>query len=247
MGMNLRSMKMWKKILAITGFIAMGACADEMDDNAFFLYRYEADFSDSMDGWWGDFADYPVGINDSTEYELQIEYTDLPANLASGQKALMLSGNNHSDDLFMFIKKKITGLNPSTDYTLAISVEFASNAPKGSVGAGGSPGESVFLKVGGVAMEPKKVIDGDYYRMNIEKGNQAQSGEHMTVIGDISVSATTTEYTEILRDNSSMNTPLIVKSNSHGELWLVVGTDSGFEGVTTLYYTHINAILSRSN
>jgi hypothetical protein len=240
-------MKMWTRILVIAGFFAMGACADAMEDNAFFLYTYDANFGDSMDGWWGDFADYPAGENDSSGYELQIEYHDLPANVASGHKALMLSGNNHSDDLFMFIKKRITGLSPSTEYTLAISVEFASNAPIGSVGAGGAPGESVFLKVGATAIEPKKVIEGDYYRMNIDKGNQSQGGENMIAIGNIAVSSTTTDFTTITRDNSSSsNQPFTAKSNSRGELWLVIGTDSGFEGVTTLYYTHINAVFSRS-
>lgn len=240
-------MKTWKRILAITGFFALGACGDAIDDAGFYIYDYEADFSQSTDGWWGDFADYPVGENDSAEYELQIDYTDLPANLATGQKSIMISGNNHSDDLFMFIKKKITGLNPSTDYTLVFAVEFASNAPTGAAGVGGAPGESVYVKVGGVSMEPKKIIDGNYYRMNIDKGNQSQDGEHMTVIGNIAVSSTTSDFTEIERNNSTSNTPLTVRTSSQGELWLIIGTDSGFEGKTTLYYTHVNVVLSRSN
>jgi hypothetical protein len=35
----------------------------------------------------------------------------------------------------------------------------------------------------------------------------------------------------------------IVTSSDQGELWLLVGTDSGFEGRTTLYYQSVSAML----
>jgi hypothetical protein len=34
-----------------------------------------------------------------------------------------------------------------------------------------------------------------------------------------------------------------VKANAQGEIWLVVGTDSGFEGKTTIYYNSIQAVI----
>jgi hypothetical protein len=34
------------------------------------------------------------------------------------------------------------------------------------------------------------------------------------------------------------------RTTANGELWLVAGTDSGFEGITTIYYNRIEAILS---
>ena len=41
--------------------------------------------------------------------------------------------------------------------------------------------------------------------------------------------------------------PDLVTSNELGELWLVVGTDSAFEGKTTLYYQAVEAILTPVN
>lgn len=221
------------------------ACSDDMSQDGFYILNYWVDFTQSEDGWTGDFADYPATEYDSTEYGLKIERADLPSYLASGKQALLVSGNNYCDDLFMFIKKKIDGLQPSTEYTIVFSVGMASNAPTGTVG-GQNPGEGVFLKVGAVSSEPKKVIDGEYYRMNIDKGNSGTAGEDMTVIGDIAVAATTDAYTLITRSNSSANQPLMVRSNSKGELWLIIGTDSDYEGLTSIYYTSASVVLSIS-
>lgn len=236
---------MWKRIFIVPAFIALSGCGLSSDESSFYVFNYAADFGRSLDEWTGDFADYPAGENDSIEFELRVARESLPSNL-NAEKALMISGNNHSDDLFMFIKRKVTGLSPSTDYTIAFDIELASNAPIGSAGIGGAPGESVFLKVGAVPSEPKKVIEKGYYRMNIDKGNQSQSGEDMTVIGNIAVAANTTDFTRIVRSNTSSNAPFQVRSSSKGELWLIIGTDSGFEGVTTLYYTQVNVVFSIS-
>lgn len=29
-----------------------------------------------------------------------------------------------------------------------------------------------------------------------------------------------------------------------GEIWLIIGTESGFEGITTVYYTRVNVVFS---
>jgi hypothetical protein len=47
------------------------------------------------------------------------------------------------------------------------------------------------------------------------------------------------------RDYSSIRTPenFLVRTDGQGQLWLLVGTDSGFEGPTALYYQRIDATL----
>jgi hypothetical protein len=197
---------------------------------------YNFDFSEGYEGWEGGFADYR--ISDSLLYELEFERTTLPSPLDNREYALMISGMNRSDDLFMFIKKKITGLEPNTEYYLSIDVELASNAPTNAIGVGGSPGEGVALKAGGSAIEPEKIISGDFYVMNIDKGNQGTPGSDIDTIGHIGVSDTTTVYTLINRNN--FNNLKLIRTNSNGEFWLCIGTDSGFEGKTRLYYNKIS-------
>ena len=208
------------------------------DKDSFYVFSQYDSFNEGLHDWKVDFADYPV--NDSAFYELQYAHANLPEDLGEG-KALMVSGNNHSDDLFMFIKKKIRYLKPNTEYAISFEIEFATNAT-GDVGVGGSPGASVFLKAGAHAAEPLKVNVDEYYQMNIDKGNQSVGGSDMVVIGNI-VTPQSDGYAYQSRNNT---TTFIARTNSQGELWVIVGTDSGFEGTTTLYYTRINIVLSIS-
>jgi hypothetical protein len=232
-------------------FFLVAACMNDEGDVLDDLQTYSYDFNTSDHGWTHGFSDLPAGSADSTFYELKYAYTTQPESIAAGNNAIMLSGNNHSDDLFMYVKKKISGLRPSTMYTITYEVEFASDAKAGSVGAGGAPGESVFLKVGATHAEPKSVIEADWVIMNIDKGEQSQDGEDMITIGDIAVPASTDGFALATRTNgpygynSAYNKPLNVESNSQGELWFIVGTDSGYEGITTIYYTKITVVVSR--
>jgi len=199
------------------------------------------EFSANPEGWAGDFADYPVGKEGA--YQLRYAYAKLPKPLDPSQGALMLSGNNHSDDLFMFVKREITDLSPSSTYAITFIVEFASNVADGMTGIGGSPGEGVLIKAGATAVEPIKVPDATgRYRMNIDKGNQNNGGRDMIVIGDFSNDTNQNVYTLKTVTNP---TPFQARTDDSGRLWLIVGTDSGFEGITTIYYNRIEAILQK--
>lgn len=237
-------MKVLCSLLFISYLLTAISCVTDKEKPGLYIFSNTFDFDKDQHGFLTGFSDYPAELRDTAFYKLKSAYTIEPG----GQKAIMLSGNNYSDDLFMYLKKKLTGLQPATDYTIIFNVEFASDAKAGNVGAGGSPGESVFLKAGATGIEPKSVIESGNYVMNIDKGNQAGSGSDMITIGNVAVPATAEGYTKIVRTNSSFtDNPLKVRSNESGELWLIVGTDSGFEGTTTIYYTSISVVLSATN
>lgn len=199
------------------------------------------DFAQSDFAWIPGFADYPADA-DSDFYELQSDYRNRPANLGSAG-SIFISGNNHSDDLFMFIKKSLAGLEPNSLYRLTFTVELASQYAHGLGGIGGAPGDSVFLKAGASRVEPTTVIDqSNWYRMNIDKGNQAGGGRDALVLGTIAKPDDgTDEYVLIQHDNAT--DPFYAWTNASGQLWLLVGTDSGFEGTTSIYYTKITVEL----
>ncbi|MFD1143981.1 hypothetical protein ACFQ4C_22845 [Larkinella insperata] len=197
-----------------------------------------SDFKTSTDGWTAEITDY------STEQDALIEFQSglkaLPAPLDSTKKAFMISSHNRSDDLFMFVKRKVTGLRPNQTYKVTFDIELASQYATNSLGIGGSPGNSVFLKAGASATEPKKIKEGNEYRLSIDKGNQAEGSDAVPVLGNIGAGEDVTQYKLIQR---STQQPITIKANDAGELWLLVGTDSGFEGLTTLYYNRIKAVV----
>lgn len=199
------------------------------------------DFNSGDQGWTGGFADYPSG--QETFYELGWSVTNLPAPLNTDRKAIKVEGHNHSDDLFMFLKKKITGLQPSANYEIYFEIEFATSAFEGSIGIGGSPAHAVYFKAGATSLEPWAEKDQDnFMKMNIDKGNQAAEGADMINLGDISNGKDQEVYTLVTRNNSGI--PFTVKTDGQGNLWLIVGTDSGFEGKSTLYFTKIKVTIN---
>ncbi|GAB3521150.1 hypothetical protein [Emticicia fontis] len=231
---------MKKLILSVVSVAILFSCSKEETTTP--QLSLNDQFNVSAEGWSADFADYPVG--EETFYELSTKKdAKLPAPLDTLKKGFRISGNNHSDDLFMFMTKKMGGLKANQSYKGTFEVEFASNAPDGSVGVGGSPAESVYVGIGLTSIEPKKVANTTtkHYDMNIKKMQQATSGQDMKVIGNVANGTTEAKYKIIKRTGEFTG-----KSDANGNLWVIVGTDSGFEATTTLYYTGVKVNLTEA-
>ena len=199
------------------------------------------DFTQGPQGWTAGFADYPVG--QESFFELTADYRALLPPLESMGSALYSSGNNHSDDLFMFWKGKIGGLEPSRTYRINFTVEIATNVPHGCVGIGGAPGEAVTVKAGSSSVEPEAVAVSGTYRMNVDKGAQSSGGADAAALGDIANSQACGEVPRWETKELSGGRTIETTADGEGTLWLFVGTDSGFEGTTSLYFTRVRAIL----
>jgi len=208
--------------------------------------RLEFDFARSDYGFASGFADYPTNFNPEY-YQLTNDWRARPPYLG-GEPALFVSGWNQSDDLFMFWKKRITDLDPGASYVLTMEIEFASKYATGLVGAGGAPGDHVALKTGATPFEPLAVVPADdtYFRMNLDKGDQKEGGTNMAVRGTIAKPDDGNENYVLLTRHHHGN-PQIVTPANDGSLWLAFGTDSGFEGVTALYYTRLTVWLNRTD
>ncbi len=213
------------------------ACKNEDEEENFL--RFDYNFATSQNGWTGDFADYPVG--EEAFYELSFSHDTLPAPLNKTKKALKINGNNHSDDLFMFAKRQITGLPPNTEFQVEFEFELASQYPENSVGIGGGPGSGNYIKAGASAIEPQKLAVEGFYELNLEKGNQSQVGKNAVLIGTLGISGDEFVYKLITR--SSEGKTFKATSNAEGKLWVYVGVDSAYEGITTFYITKASIVL----
>ncbi len=191
------------------------------------------------------FADLPVDYDQSI-YELDSEHSALPDRLEGS--GIYVQGHNRSDDLFMYLKRQVDGLQPSATYAVSASIDLATNVPLDVYGIGGHPGLSVYVKAGGSTEEPTASIgSNNHLRMNIDKGNQSRSGSAMRVIGDV-VHPDAIDIGGEYRIKTLASEPqfLSVETDSDGRVWLIVGTDSGFEGLTRLYYDRISFTLTLS-
>jgi hypothetical protein len=198
-------------------------------------HEYPFDFSDGSQGWFSLFADYPK--NNESFYELEFTPAHLPSPLDTTIMAVRMSGNNHSDDLMSFMFRRVDHLYPLTTYQVTFDITLASNVAKNSIGAGGSP--DLALGVGGLNFQPGRTLDDSgWYRPEFTTLLQSyQSNEVTQMIGTIGVTDTTTQYTLINLNN--LHNPMNLTSDEYGELWFLIGTDSGFEGKTTIYFKSI--------
>ena len=198
-------------------------------------------FETGDEGWATGFADLPAD-SDPEFYELEADHRELPSGLEG--YGIYIQGHNHSDDLFMFLKKQVEGLQPNTTYQVTFKVDIATNVPEGMMGIGGSPGESVYVKAGASTIEPLVEEDSTgWLRMNIGKGNQANGGEDMIVIGNVASPDSTGDGEFVLKTLDSAGIAFEATTDNEGKLWLIAGSDSGFEGLTQLYYSEISASL----
>jgi hypothetical protein len=203
-------------------------------------FEFRFDFEENNEGWVAGFADLPADYEEEI-FELDSEWRKMPDGLDGF--GIYIQGHNRSDDLFMFIKRQVEGLNPDTNYNVIFNIDLATNIPEGMMGIGGSPGESVYVKAGSTVIEPDVIEDDQgWLRMNIDKGNQATEGEDMINLGNIAYPVEegeepTGEYKIKLLDNEGQT--FNISTDGTGTLWFIVGTDSGFEGLTALYYATI--------
>lgn len=76
-----------------------------------------------------------------------------------------------------------------------------------------------------------------YYRMNIDTGKQGNSGKDMVVVGDM---AKTENNRSGEYEFKEFQAEFDVAANSLGEVFLIIGTDSGFEATTSYYLDDIS-------
>ncbi|MFC4655439.1 MULTISPECIES: hypothetical protein [Rheinheimera] len=222
--------------LALTALLFSGCDVELINGDG---KGFNSDFQQGESGWTAGFSDYPV--DNAPIYQLESGIRTLPAGF-NGQ-GYLLSGMNRSDDLFMFLKQRLTGLEPSTRYYARLRVSFLTNAGENCMGVGGAPGESVYMKLGYHQSEPKQ----EGYYLNADKGQQSQGGSQAAVIGHVGSKDALCDGSRFAEKTIQTSTSerLQLHTDATGAVWVFLGTDSGYEGLTQLYYRRIELALER--
>jgi len=205
------------------------------------------DFSRGSGGWLAEFSDYSYSGHGGLQRLAEIR--SLPAETGIPGAGYYLQAVNHSDDLFLFLKRPFEqedGIEPNGTYEIDFLIEFVSSAPTGCAGVGGSPGDAVYLKVGSSSVEPVPILTSQGLHLNLDKGNQSSSGNDASLAGTIGngLECTPANQRPILVQRRQAHARR-VKASSDGTLLVFVGTDSGYEGLNQLYYARVVVTLTR--
>jgi len=198
--------------------------------------QFNWNFESGAEGWTGDFTDYRVG--EEASFTFSFGHDTLPEPPGAGQGALKLSGYSANSDMFMYIKKRVSGLQPNTVYYATFSIQFASDIPGSDNNPVVAEKDGVYISAGVATVEPvKKVEENGNYGLNIGKSNLNQNGENMVVMGTILNETEQSLYA--LKTHSNEN-PLHFISDENGEAWIIIAVDSGIEAAITIYFNEIS-------
>jgi hypothetical protein len=201
--------------------------------------RRSFDFRNGALAWQPIFVGYTQFNQDI--YEMLAEIRSLPPELGVSGTGFYIQGHNRCDCLGMYLKRRLSvldGVVPGQRYRLSYTVMLASNAQTGCIGPG-SPGESVRLLFGGSQIEPITFAGPyDTRRLNVESTVASLDGD---IANGLPCNLNSKPYVSIQRSHTHTTD---VTADSAGDLWMFVGTRSGFEGFTTLYYQQIDVVLT---
>jgi len=194
--------------------------------------RYAFTYDIDNEGWIGSFTDYRR--YEESIYALKFSHATLPQPLNTADGAVLQSGINRGERLFMYMVRRIDGLDVNRTYDVSIDVEFAAHTDDGA-------NQEVTLKAGATGFEPKRYVDArGFYRLNVDKGDQSGSGNDMQALGRLSNGSDNGGYR---LQHLSNRTPLRVSADENGTMWVIVGTDSGIDAGTTIYYNTVTVSL----
>lgn len=226
-------------LILFSVLVAIAGCEDLLDPG---VVIKQWNLGTRASYWVTGFADHPV--EKEQDWQLAAYLKPLPAPLDTTRSALYFTARNHSDDLLLYFTRRVEGLEAGVIYDVDFAIELASNAPAACPGAGGSPGDAQWVKVGATSFQPALGVEQNYYRLNADLGAQSQDGLHGMAIGTIGVPAACLNNQFQMKQVGTTTTQPFARADRHGQLWIIAGVDSGYEGWMQVYFTSLRVTLT---
>jgi len=209
---------------------------------------FNSDFSNTNQSFEIDAADHQV--EHSLNQFIISELVQLPSPYEY-RNGIEFSWNNYNEDIKGFIKKKVSGLNPNSQFIVEFSVNILTFMSEECLGIGGSPGKDVIVKASLLAQEPLKYIDDSglfpFYRVDIDEN--LYGGDDVNYLGHIGLPVPCDDVFlhqdpiwEIKHLTNEDNVSF--SSGATGDAWIYVSIDSGVGGHQKVYITDVEVKVS---
>lgn len=191
------------------------------------------DFNQGIDGWTPGVADY---YDDDAPSETGFGWSKLPPGSNLSGNGYYLTSHNNSDNVMTYAKRQYGGFVAGAKYKLTFAMSHATDASLDCMGAGGSRGASIYMVVAASGEEPKTVKQANgEYRLNLDRGNNAESGTQGKVLGLLGSEQLECGGGGWAKVTRQSDEAIAVTADKDGKLWIVLGSDSGFESANAFY------------
>jgi hypothetical protein len=184
-------------------------------------------------GWDAGFVGHDIDDQDNIGFGHAIN--DLTIDSVSYLNAYELSAEAATGNLFLFISQPYADANgilaANTSYTVGYEIVYAARALKGC-GEGDNLPENAWLKVAALTEEPEiSTSDDGQVVPNFDLGDPAEATAQVYQLGQVAFSGSDCSAPKLQRAViSNISNPISVKTDDNGQLWLLMGFHSSYQG-----------------
>jgi hypothetical protein len=201
------------------------------------------DFSDGIEGWQASYANYAPSEQDSFKFSFDYGHFHMP-NDTTTIRAMVQTADNRNGKLFMYVKRRISGLTPYKKYNITFNVHFYSQLRESyNIDSIGST-EGSFLKIGTFKHEPVNDTIPDVSNAGnfiivpqFDPGQNDKDGADMIYLGKISY--TNLKQAPDLLGAISRGKELEETADAEGKVWVAIGVSTNIMVYQSLYFSGI--------
>jgi hypothetical protein len=208
--------------------------------------EYTYDFEEDLDGWTGGYA----GVSENySMYDYDVNFSDNNSLLFDGtNKGIYLTNNNvdTSKNDYMYTTKNFSradGLLPLTNYLVDLKFDIAPSLINNIENV---PYDKIQVKAGVVNIQPttnfEKDDDNNYYYIDLDDDNSINE-ENLTLLGNAAIEGLENKNSYIQK---SFNKNFEVMTNSNGELWVIIGINTNYDGDSSLFIDNVSIKISNA-
>ena len=230
-------------LLNLGWILVLSGCLNNSDEPSNPLLVSTSVFAEDSEGWEAQFSEYEPGLEDSLK--LSFTHDKFMATESIGEvTAVVQSGYATNSDLYMYIKRQISGFKPNTSYSVVFTLELFAQLNENFSGNMSDDNNGSFLKAAVYTEEPDTLIVDDIKNpgkkiviTNFSKGDGPTIGPNMALIGKLE--HTSLNESPLLLIGTSDGDDLLGTTDNDGKMWMMIGVDTNQPIYQSIFYSFI--------